>query len=369
MPAGALSLAAGAVAAAGVLALAGAGLAASPVLALDGGISAIAADRDRVAVTVRSTRTACDGILVWKPSTGSRTRVDASTNCPGGASLREQIREVALAGRRVAWIEEANGNLQNLTLRVHRLDRQTTVGLSFAENHDGAEGLPDGRYVGYLEADGDRLAYNTWSVCTLVPADYEWDGPSCEARGGDQPTEIVGSERLWVLGPRRALVGAGPASFALATVDADRLATLHRREVSIFGVDGAELGTIVLERGRVQGVGLWGGSVVLVRASRLEAYSIATGRLVKTLPAPPGASLADVDGSLAVLTSRSAVTVVSLTDGASRTFRRSDARVAGADLEPAGLFHAWSLAPGGRVAFVPRAQLVTQRGDRRSPQP
>lgn len=367
MRSGAVSLAAGAAVVAGALALAGSALAGAPVLALEAGISAIAADGDRVAVTVRSTRTACDGILVWTPTTGRTRRVDASTNCPGSDSLREQVREVALAGRRVAWIEETNGNLQSLTLRVRRLDRGATLALSLAENHNGAEGLPDGRYVGYLESDGDVLAYNTWSVCTLVPAGYEWDGPSCDARGGDQPTEVVSSERLWLLGARRRLLGAGPASFALAALDAGRVATVRRGELSVFGPDGAELGTIGLERGRVEGAGLWSGFVVVLRASRLEEYSIATGELVKTLPAPPGSRLADVDGGLAALVSRSEVTVLRLTDGASRTFRIRGARAAGADLEPAGLFHAWSLAPGGRVLFVPRAELLQAAARPQSP--
>lgn len=238
---------------AGALAGAGSTRAGGPGLVLEGGISAIAADGGRVAVTVRSTRTACDGILVWTPSTGRSRRVDASTNCPGTGSLRERIREVALAGGRVAWIEEPNGNLQNLTLRVHRLDKGSTVDLSFAENHDGAEGLPDGSYVGYLRGDGGMLAYNTWSVCTLVPAGYEWDGPSCAARGGDQPTEVVGAQRLWVLGARRTLFGVGPASFALAALDGGRIATAQRREIRVFGADGAELGTVRVEAGRVEG--------------------------------------------------------------------------------------------------------------------
>jgi hypothetical protein len=349
------------------LACAGSALAGAPALRLESGLSAIAADGKRVAVAVRSTRTSCDGILVWTPSTGRQQRIDASTSCPGTDAVREGIRELALAGRRIAWIEEANGNLQDLTLRVRRLDRRSTIDLAFAENHDGAEGLPDGSYVGYLRGDGDVLAYNTWTVCTLVPADYEWDGPRCEARGGSEPTEIAGGQRLWMLRARRTLFGAGPASFALAALDHGRVATAYRREIRVYGSDGGELGTVTLGEGRLQGAGLSGGLVVVVRASRLETYSIATGELVATHAIPPGSRLMDVDGDLAAVASRLAVTVVRLTDGAARTFRLAGARVVGADLERAGLFHAWSLRPGGRVRFVARAELVQAAARLQSP--
>lgn len=349
------------------LAWAGSALAGTPVLRLESGISAIAADGKRVAVAVRSTRTSCDGILVWTPSSGRAQRIAASTNCPGSDALRERIREVALAGRRVAWIEETGGNLQDLTLRVRRLDGHSTIDLVFAENHAGAEGLPDGSYVGHLRGDRGALAYNTWTVCTLVPADYEWDGPSCDARGGDQPTEVVGSQRLWVLRARRTLFGAGPPSFALAALDAGRVATAYRREIRVFGSDGRELGTVDLGEGRLAGVGLSGGLVVVVRAARLETYAIATGELADSLAIPPGSRLMDVDGDLAAVASRSAVTVVRLTDGVSRTLRVAGALVVGADLEPAGLFHAWSLRPGARVRFVARADLLQAAARLQSP--
>ncbi len=327
------------------------------VLRLDGGISAIAANGKRVAVTVRSTRATCDGILLWAPSSGRTVRVSAGTNCPGDTSLRERIREVALAGDRVAWIEETNGNLQELTLRVHRLDRRTTIDLAFADNHNGAEGIADGRYVGYLRGDGDILAYNTWTVCTLVPADYEWDGPSCEARAGDEPAAIIGSERLWTLGATRAVFGAGPSAFALAALDHGRVATSRRRQITVFNPQGLAIGSIRLDSGRISGVGLWGALVTALRAGRLEVHSIATGELVKTLAAPAGSGLTDVDGALAALVGRSSVTVTRLTDGASTTFRVRGGRAVGADIEPSGLFHAWSLSPGGRIVFVSRAEL------------
>jgi len=349
------------------LAGAGSGLAGAPALRLEGGIGAIAADGNRVAVTVRATRASCDGIVVWTPASGRKQRVEASTRCPGADAARAGIREVALAGRRLAWIEETSGNLQNLTLRVRRLDGRSTIDLVFAENHNGAEGLPDGSYVGYLRGDRGVLAYNTWTVCTLVPADYEWDAPSCDTRGGAEPAEIVGGQRLWTLRARRSVFGAGPASFALAALDRGRAATVYRREVRVFGSDGVELGTVSLGDGRLGGVGLSEGLVVVVRASLLETYSIATGELVDSYPTPPGSRLLDVDGDLAALASRSVVTVVRLTDGVSRTFRVAGARVVGADLEPAGLFHAWSLQPGGLVRFVPRAELVQAAARLQSP--
>ncbi len=350
-----------------LLACAGSALAGAPELRLESGITAIAADGERVAVAVRSTRTSCDGILVWAPSTGRTQRIAASTNCPGADAVREGIREVALARRRVAWIEETSGNLQDLTLRVRRLDRRSTIDLVFAENHDGAEGLPDGSYVGYLRGDGNVLAYNTWTVCTLVPVDYEWDAPSCDARGGSEPAEVVADQRLWVLRARRTLFGAGASSFALAALDRGRVATAYRRVIRVFDPDGAELRTLTLGHGRVEGAGLSGNLVAVVRASRLETYSIATGELVASLAIPPGSRLTDVDGGLAAVVSRSAVTVVRLTDGASRTFRVRGGRAAGAELEPAGLFHAWSLRPGALVRFVPRAELLQAAARLQSP--
>jgi len=75
---------------------------------------------------------------------------------------------------------------------------------------------------------------------------------------------------------------------------------------------------------------------------------------------PSGFRLADVDGGIAVLRSTDTVRLLRLDDGRSLTLA-AGGEPALADLEPPGLYYSYATSDGGgRVVFVPRAEIVRQ---------
>src|SRR5204862_8362695 len=82
-----------------------------PVLRLTGPVKELAADGGRVAVLVQTSRPRCtqSRVAVWQPSTRSLAPVGVSP-CSESVSTGAAISEVALAGRRVAYLEYAGGN-------------------------------------------------------------------------------------------------------------------------------------------------------------------------------------------------------------------------------------------------------------------
>jgi hypothetical protein len=103
-----------------------------------------------------------------------------------------------------------------------------------------------------------------------------------------------------------------------------------------------------------------GGTLVVWRFGVLEAYDVATGALQLSRPLPSGFRLADVDGGIAVLLSTDSVMLLRLADGRSMTLHRGQEPTL-ADLEPPGLYYSYATGDGGgRVVFVPRADLLGQ---------
>lgn len=133
----------------------------------------------------------CDRVVVWDEAAGtgkgSFVAYKAGTNCPGSESLPEHIREIALAGTRVARIERTAGHREYLELKVASLGTAKPASADDRENGSGASGLVEGDYLGNLRGDGELLAYNTWHVCTLLPPGYADEYDIAEPCEGEQP--------------------------------------------------------------------------------------------------------------------------------------------------------------------------------------
>lgn len=341
-----------------------AGAAPERTLAVSTRVLLLAADGDRVAFAAAATATTCDRIRVWRPQTGALAGFEAGTSCAGGeTSAGEYLGALALAGTRLAWLEVYQGNLQDLVLMRRDLGQQRAHQVAFAENHNGAEGSPDGDYLGGLHGDGGLLAYGAWSVCTAVPAGWEWDGPQCDdPAAGDDPVEVIGGEELHRVG-KSAAIRTGPTAFRVADVDGDRIVTLQERTVTIVGRLGAVRATVDLAAGAdPDAAALSGSRLAVQRADSLELYDAGTGALERTLPLAAGAILTDLEGELAAYLAGASVRVLDVETGVEARFSTPASGPVDAELESAGLSYAYNGrgAKPGRIVFVPSGALAAR---------
>ena len=120
--------------------------------------------------------------------------------------------------------------------------------------------------------------------------------------------------------------------------------------VRVFPFDPADVNAARLD----------GGRLVVWRFGVLQVYDVATGVLELSRPMPAGYRLADVDGGIAVLLGTNTIMLLRLDDGHSLTVTPGQEPTL-ADLEPPGLYYSYATGDGGgRVVFLPRAELVRQ---------
>ncbi len=327
----------------------------------------MAADGPRVALATDGIAKSCDRVVVWNTTARSFSAFKAGTHCPGAeTSGGQELQEIALADRRVAWLERAAGNLEDLTLRTAGLGGPRISTVEVAENGNGAQGSPDGGYVGNVFGDGDLIAYNTWRVCTVLPPGaVDETAKLCE---GPQPavseeTHAVAAQRLWKLvRGKKSPIGKGPQSYPVVAVDAGRIAVRQESGTMILlSSSGAVLRRIATSRGAVRGAALQGNDLVVLRSGGIDVYDARSGTLARTIPLPAGkALLRDVHSGLAVYVEGLVVHVVRLADGKSVSIKVPGSRPVDAQIEAPGLFYSYTL-PGstakGRIAFLPLSEV------------
>ena len=115
------------------------------------------------------------------------------------------------------------------------------------------------------------------------------------------------------------------------------------------------------------GAALSGAQVVVSSVDELRVYDVATGALRATWRLPTDLTtprLRDANGGLAVYARGPAIHVVRLTDGRDvGVYARGQGEQPDAAIEPQGLYYAYNMIgrlKPGRLAFVPRAQLLRQ---------
>jgi hypothetical protein len=268
---------------------------------------------------------------------------------------------VALATSRVAWLESAAGNNQDMIVYTASLvGSKKAKPADFATNGNGAQGDPHGEYLGDLVGDGGVIGYDKWFYCTgdeLPPV------PPCLPR-----QEGVTSQRLIKLSPAGAktTVKTGPQAYALAALDAGRFAVEDDAagNVTLLDSSGRVLRTIAVEHAAHAGTALNGAQLATLARSTLTVYSTATGAPTKSLALTGVAPrLTDLQSGIAVYTAGRQARLVRLSDGRNRVAATAPAVVVGAQLERSGLWYAYNLASGkarGRVVFVPWASVLAK---------
>jgi hypothetical protein len=356
------------------LVFAGAGATGSPppgaIFRTSGTITAIAADGNRVAAAATTgTSGSCDQVVVWTAATPSSTSY--TTEVCSGEGGAQELREVALAGTRVAWVEMLAGNRQELTLKIATAGQTTPTTVDYAENGSGAEGDPDGGYLGHLFGDGALLVYDTWQVCTALPTGWESDSPHCEdvaAAGGPRPVPLVRQQRLLrIQGTKPVVLGDLPAAARVVAVDAGRIAVLEESgsvNVTLFSASGTSLRRILISGGPFAGVALSGAQLLMLHNGSLELYDTAMGAHLRTIALPPGKpapELRDLESGLAVYVRGTTVHVVRVSDGKELRIAAGGEAPVDAQLEGPGLFYSYNLpraSAHGRIVFLPFSELA-----------
>ncbi|MGD0167029.1 MAG: hypothetical protein ABSC51_07045 [Gaiellaceae bacterium] len=362
---------------------------ATSILSERGTITEISADGSRVAAVETATN-ACFKIVVWNTATKKTVRFKTGVNCPGDGGAMNEVPGIALAGTRVAWIEGVGGN--DLELSVHSRvlgARKSAMVSAYTSNGNGAGEQPDGGYVENVVGHGGLLVYNSWSVCSAVPAREpaeDWLATCVQPAPADREILIYSDQRLEkIVGSKSVVIRSSPdaqapysydvgritaqQTLAAVAVDAGRVAVqAPSGAVTLLSATGVVLKQIAVPVGSFSGTALQGSQLVTLRNGNLEVYDVASGSLTKTIPLAAGSPkpvLRDLTDGLAVYVRGLAVHVVRLSDGKKLTITVPGAGPVDAQIESTGLYYSYNLSKAGkhgRIVFLPFAQLLTKLG-------
>jgi hypothetical protein len=285
----------------------------------------LSADAGRVAFVARTTRMDCQHVTIWTPQTRGIQRFRVRAACSGGG--RPGVYEVELAGTRVAWGwdrgERCWIELKSATLAdpLPRVVAARTC--KFAAYH--------------LHGDGGLLVFNDGERLVRIGAGRQ----QCERKG---PVARMCAE-----------IESDAEVGSVESVSAGLIAARGSRDVVVVDRKGDLVRAFSF--GAVGAARLDGDRLVVTRSGAVEAYDVATGARMLQRPLPSGYALADADGGIAVLRRDRTILLLRLADSRSLTLTPGRGPVL-TDLESPGLYYSYATGDGGgRVVFVPRAEL------------
>jgi hypothetical protein len=289
-----------------------------------------------------------------------------------------EVPEVAIAGKRIAWLEAVGGNNLDLTVKRHVLGGGATkIVSSFAENGYGAGETADGDWVGRLAGDKNLIAYDSWHVCTAYPAGSEVDGPHCERPAPGATTDYLLSDQklLKVVGQSSVEIATEPdvrsdqfqtPSPAVVAVDTGRIAVqAETGAVTLYSPAGDVQAQVPVPAGSFSGTALRLFRLATVRDGNLEYYHVVSGALLKSIPLEDGAVLRDLHNGLAVYLVGRTVHVLRVMNETEAVYSPPGQGTVDAQIEGSGLFYSYNFAnknKHGRIVFVPLAKVVRKLG-------
>jgi hypothetical protein len=332
-----------------------------------GPINALAMDGSRIAYDVGNARDSHgvgNKILVWNLLTGKTIKVSGKrTSQADITSTGAGVRELAIAGKRVAWIINLGGMSESddyLCVSSVVKPKELKLAEVTRVSEEPSQYSP-GKWISGLVGSGNMLAVNRWT---------QLDGGQIVSGGLD------------LVGPRGLTrIARGPTTVLAKSADAGRIAVLRSDgTLGIYSTAGRLL--LSVTPSPAQKIALHGKYlVVLTKTRTLEVYDSHTGSLLKTLPVrgnvkgEPGNL--DVQGSIAVYTVsihwsrvvKPEVRVVNLKTGKDKLLARMEGRgVFGgvfAQIEQPGLVYASNVgnrptrgSTTGRLVFVPFARAA-----------
>jgi hypothetical protein len=313
-------------------------------------ISVLAMDGTRVAygLSARTVLGRCAAVEVWNVATGTVTRVSGKGTCGAdNTSTGAGIRELAVAGSRVAWVTNEGGISESTDyLFSASLPRPHERKLASALRTGYVDGALKGTWIGCTVGSGNFLAVNRWVT---------------------DEQETVISARLQRIGAGLRTIASGNDTMNAESTDGKLVAVLRANgSVGIYSTAGKLLRVVAPSSAKE--IGVRGDYLaVLTKTGTLEVYNSHSGRLLHTWPVAKGASHLDISSGLAAYAARRgrggfivlrAVHVLRLATGKDRVVAQTTRPVVGVQLEPVGLAYAVSFpVHGGKLVFTPMSRV------------
>ena len=312
---------------------------------------------------------------IWRPGAANVTRLGpvAQWTCPPPRGL-ERTFGIAFAGKRVAWVVSAGGNIYTNIVFLVVLSHPHTFTFAAHTDYCCRSFDPDPNRLGDVYGEGGLIVFSSRVKCG--------DGPG--APGCPGPPRTVVSQTAWRLrqppfsaqcvnapGPCSQLVTAAPnATLRPLSVSAGRVLLLNNGVLELRNGSGAITRQFAGVAGVMRGADLMGNRVLVLVPGKLRVYNAGTGALVQTRPLPNVSSagvcgmppcavaalqMLDAARGLVAYTLAGKLHLLRLRDGVNKVVAPAeDARFG-----TKGLFYAYS-APApwvSRIRFVPWAAL------------
>jgi hypothetical protein len=320
-----------------------------------GPINALAMDGARIAYYIGNPRIQKgpgNKILVWNTLTGKVTKVSGKlTDQADITSTGSGVRELAIAGKRVAWIINVGGLTESdddLFESSVALPKEQIIAESMRRGPD-----PDspGDWISGLVGAGNLLWVNRWSA----------DGSGAITRAG---LHLLGTMSL-------KRIAAGAPTILARSADVNRVAVLRSDgTVAVYSTAGKVL--LQVAPSQAQAIALNGRFLaVITKARKLEVYESIRGSLLKTISIRGDRRYApanlDLEGKFAVYTLYRDLHALNLVTGKDRVLGTMKGRGIGfAQIEPAGVAYAGNVrnkpvrgSETGTIVFVPFARVVS----------
>jgi hypothetical protein len=302
-------------------------------------ITSMSMDGTRVALAVHDPTGRCDYVLFWNVAWHYVTRLTrwVGPQClpvhgPGG------ITNVAISGSRAVWTTTYGGRTRVLAASI--TDCQEWV---VARPRTGVERVAalagDTGILAYALGSEQGFAANTISYVGVVPA--SWRGVPVERLRGRIVALSAYDRRIATLG------SDGTAAITDLAVGVDK-----SRSIPARGTLAAEI-----QIGQARAIALRDHVLTALSArGRLDVYSLPSGRLLRSWPAPASASSLDVQYGIALITAGRDVYTLDTATGKTARLFHAPAKVA-AQIEAPGAAIEFNNVGHGHIAFVPMSSI------------
>jgi hypothetical protein len=280
-------------------------------------LAAVAADGPRVAFAVRDESTGCNRVLFWNVVWNhvAPLTMPNGPSCPAGGTA-DRIMTLGIGGSRAAWtMSSARGHTTLASSIIACVEMTVT-------------GVRSGVEVSSVAGDGRLLAF--------------------------------APDRHLLSPPQRVAPGLGLTALAASArthavvADADRVGVLRDGLVTLKSSAGRTLG--LFPALGVRAVALRADRLLLLRGSRLDAYSVRRGRSVASWPVPRGASSLDAHFGVAVFVVGRTVQALDLRTGVRRVLATAPVTPK-AQIEPVGVIYHYNQGQHGVIRVIPTATL------------
>jgi hypothetical protein len=320
---------------------------------VSGQIESLAFDGARVAYDVAAdygAKRLCNSVYVWNVRRGTTTRVSGRQTCGAdNTSTGAGVRELALAGGRVAWIVNKGGNSESGdSLYVANVASAHERLIASAFRTGDVSGILTGNWLGGLVGSGSFLAVDHWAT--------------------DSHGEVT-SSRLQRIGVRLGDLADGNGTMLAEATDGRQVAVLRGDgTIGLYSTRGALLRTVTPTHDATEVALRRDYLAVLTTADTLEVYNAHSGRRLRTWRVAHGAHSLDVSSGFATYIApfpgggyARLVHIRRLKSGRDRVLPSTPPQLIGVQIEPVGLVYALNrVAPGesGTLVFVPMSRVV-----------